>query len=160
MRCWVYCKMVRVGPLFRAQAQQVGDSSPRSPRQWICRERVTELGPNEVSVSWLWAIQRLNVRISPSCPLDIRSEETYGCTSVPNQRLWSFSLSSTLSSSLFHPLLHGDSLILYSPLEVIRTLHLLIIWTFTWVFVSSNISPIFLWIVVAKVTLLDRKSVV
>ena len=101
MRCWVYCKMVCVGPLFGAQAQQIDDSGPRSPRQWICREWVTELGPNEVSVSWLWAIQRLNVRISPSCPLDIRSEETCGCTSVPDQRLWSFSLFSVPSSPFF-----------------------------------------------------------
>ena len=50
-------------------------------------------------------------------------------------------------------LLHGDSLLLYSPLEIIRTLHLLIIWTFTWVPVSSDIYPTFLWVAVAKVTL-------
>ena len=31
----------------------------------------------------------------------------------------------------FRPSLHGDSPLLYSPLEVIRALHLLIIWTFT-----------------------------
>ena len=31
----------------------------------------------------------------------------------------------------FRPPLHGDSPLLYSPLEVIRALHLLIIWTFT-----------------------------
>ena len=43
--CHVY------GLVFGVQAQQVGDSGPRSPRQWICRERVIELGPNEVSVS-------------------------------------------------------------------------------------------------------------
>ena len=40
-----------VGPRFRAQAQQVGGSGSRSSRQWICRERVTELDPNEVSVT-------------------------------------------------------------------------------------------------------------
>ena len=40
-----------VGPRFGAQAQQVGGSGPRSPRQWICREQVTELGLNEVSVN-------------------------------------------------------------------------------------------------------------
>ena len=40
-----------VGSLFGAQAQQVGDSGPRYSRQWICKERVIELGPNEVSVS-------------------------------------------------------------------------------------------------------------
>ena len=27
-------------------------------------------------------MQRLNVRISPLCPLDVRSEETYGCISL------------------------------------------------------------------------------
>ena len=33
--------------------------------------------------------------------------------------------------SFFGPPLYGDSPLLCSPLEVIRTLHLLIIWTFT-----------------------------
>ena len=53
----------------------------------------------------------------------------------------------------FFSLLHGDSPFLYSPFEVIRALHLLIIWTFTWVHVPSDIPPIFLWVVVAKTTL-------
>ena len=43
--------MFIVGPRFGAQAQQVGGSGPRSPKQWICRKRVIELGPNEVNVS-------------------------------------------------------------------------------------------------------------
>ena len=43
--------MGHVGSIFGAKAQQVGDYGPKSPGQWICRERVTELGLNEVSVS-------------------------------------------------------------------------------------------------------------
>ena len=35
------------------------------------------------------------------------------------------------SVPVFPPPLHGDSPLLYSPLEVIRALHLLIIWSFT-----------------------------
>ena len=49
--------------------------------------------------------------------------------------------------------LHRDSLLLYSLFKVIRALHLLIIWTFTWVPVPSDIYPTFLWVAVAKVTL-------
>ena len=101
-------------------------------------------------------MQQLNVRISPSCPLDIRSKETCGCTSVLDQRLWSLSLFLLffLPPFFFRPPLHGDSFLLYSSLQVIRTLHLLIIWAFTWVLIPSDISPVFLWVVVAKVTLL------
>ena len=43
--------IIIVGSVFRAQTLQVGDSGPKNPRQWICRERVTELGLNEVNVS-------------------------------------------------------------------------------------------------------------
>ena len=55
--------------------------------------------------------------------------------------------------SFFRSLLHGDALLLYSLLKVIRTLHLLIIWTFTWVPVSSDIHLTFLWVAVTKVAL-------
>ena len=54
MRSMVYiymCVCVCVGAVFGAQAQQVGGSGPKVPRQWICRERVTELGLDEVNVS-------------------------------------------------------------------------------------------------------------
>ena len=99
-------------------------------------------------------MQWLNVRISPSCPLDVRSDETCGCTSVPDQRLWSFCLSSILSFFLFFlSPLYRDALLLYSLLKVIRALNLLIIWTFTWVPIPSDIYPTFLWVAVAKVTL-------
>ena len=40
-----------VGAVFGAQAQQVSGSGPKGPRQWICREWVTELGLNEVNVN-------------------------------------------------------------------------------------------------------------
>lgn len=43
--------MHTVESVFKAQAQQVGDSGPKNPRQWICRERVTELGLNNVNVN-------------------------------------------------------------------------------------------------------------
>ena len=56
-------------------------------------------------------------------------------------------------SPFFRSLLHGDALLLYSLLKVIRALHLLIVWTFTWVPVPSDIYPTFLWVAVAKVTL-------
>ena len=63
------------------------------------------------------------------------------------------SLSLPLSFSFFRSTLHGNAFLLYSLLKVIRTLHLLIIWTFTWVPVPSDIHPTFLWVAVAKVTL-------
>ena len=65
----------------------------------------------------------------------------------------SLSLLFFLFSSFFWSPLHGDALLLYSLLKVIRALHLLIIWTFTWVPVPSDIYPTFLWVAVAKVTL-------
>ena len=63
------------------------------------------------------------------------------------------SLSLPLSFSFFQSTLHENAFLLYSLLKVIRTLHLLIIWTFTWVPVPSDIYPTFLWVTVAKVTL-------
>ena len=63
----------------------------------------------------------------------------------------------SISISFFFPLfrsfLHGDFLLLYSILKLIRALHLLTIWTFTWVPVPSNIYLIFLWVALANVTL-------
>ena len=67
-----------------------------------------------------------------------------------------YSLSFSISPpffSFFRSTLHGDALLLYNLLKVIKALHLLIIWTFTWVPVSSDIHPTFLWVAVAKVTL-------
>ena len=49
--------------------------------------------------------------------------------------------------------LHGDFLLLYSILKLIRALHLLTIWKFTWVLVPSDIHLIFLWVALAKITL-------
>ena len=55
--------------------------------------------------------------------------------------------------SNFRSLLHGDFLLLYSLLKLIKALHLLTIWTFTWVSVPSDIHLIFLWVALANVTL-------
>ena len=60
-----------------------------------------------------------------------------------------FYLSLPFSSSIFH----GDFFLLYSTLKSIRALHLLTIWTFTWVPVPSDIHLIFLWVALAKITL-------
>ena len=53
----------------------------------------------------------------------------------------------------FRSLLHGDFLLLYNLLKLIRALHLLTIWTFTWVPVPSDTHLIFLWVALANVTL-------
>ena len=63
------------------------------------------------------------------------------------------SLSISFLFSNFRSPLHGDFLLLYSLLKLIRTLHLLTIWTFTWVPVLSDIHLIFLWVALANVTL-------
>ena len=63
------------------------------------------------------------------------------------------SLSISFLFSNFRSLLHGDFLFLYSLLKLIRALHLLTIWTFTWVPVPSDIHLIFLWVALANVTL-------
>ena len=64
-----------------------------------------------------------------------------------------FSLSPFLFSSNLPSHHHGDLLLLYSLLGLIRTLHLLAIWTFTWVPVPSDISFVLLWVALANVTL-------
>ena len=56
-------------------------------------------------------------------------------------------------SSILRSPLHGGFLLLYSLLKLIRTLHLLTIWTFTWVPVPSDIFLSFLWVALANVTL-------
>ena len=56
-------------------------------------------------------------------------------------------------SSLFRSPFHGESSTLYIFFWIIFTLHLLIIWTPTWVFVLSATFPSSLWVVVAKVAL-------
>ena len=40
--------MYIVGSRFGAQAQKVWGLGPMSPKQWICREWVKELGPSEL----------------------------------------------------------------------------------------------------------------
>ena len=57
-----------------------------------------------------------------------RSEETWRMYISPCSKIMVLIL---FFCSKFPPLLHGDSPLLYNPLEVIMTLHLLIIWTFT-----------------------------
>ena len=93
-------------------------------------------------------MQRLNKRISPLSPLEVRSHEM--CVHLCS---WLKDIVFSLSSGFFRSSLHGDALLLYRLLKVIRALHLLIIWTFTWVPVLSDIHPTFLWVAVAKVTL-------
>ena len=100
-------------------------------------------------------MQQLNVRISPSCPLDIRSEETCRCTSVLDQRLWSLSF-----FLLFFLPLFLVSFFMGTPFSYIapfKSSGPYTCWSsgpsFTWVPVPSDISPVFLWVVVAKVTL-------
>ena len=95
----------------------------------------------------------LQIRKSPSCPLDIWSEETWRMYLCPCSKAMVLTLFFCSKFLFSFPFLHGNSPLLYSPLEVVRALHLLIIWTFTWVSVSSDIFPIFLWVVVAKATL-------
>ena len=50
-------------------------------------------------------------------------------------------------------ILHKGSRTLYSSPWIILTLHLLIIWTLTWVFVLSNALFGFLWVVITKIVL-------
>ena len=65
---------------------------------------------------------RLNVRKSSLCPQDTQSEETYECLSCSVYRiLESLSL---FFLSIFRSPLHGDFLLLYSILKLIRALHL------------------------------------
>ena len=58
--------------------------------------------------------------------------------------------------SPFSPLFRGESPTLYSPFWIIFTLHLLIIWTFTWVLVPSATFPTSLWVALAKEALYRR----
>ena len=96
----------------------------------------------------------LNVRMFHLRLIGYRSEETYKCTSCSVYRLQSSFTFLPLSFFLiFRSPLHGDLLLLYSLLELIKTLHLLAIWTFTWVSVPSDISLILLWVALANVTL-------
>ena len=55
--------------------------------------------------------------------------------------------------SPFRSPFHEESSTLYSFFWIIFTLHLLIIWTLTWVLVPSATSTNFLWVAVAKVAL-------
>ena len=56
-------------------------------------------------------------------------------------------------SLFFRSFLHKGSLPLYNTLWTILILHLLTIWTLTWVPVPSDIFPDFLWVVVATAAL-------
>ena len=84
-----------------------------------------------------------------------RSEEMYKGTPCSGYKLLnSFnSLSLSLFSSISRSPLHGDFLLLYSTLKLIRALHLLTIYTFTWVPVPLDIHLIFLWVALAKIIL-------
>ena len=82
-----------------------------------------------------------------------RSEEVYKCTSCSGYRLQNSFTSLPLFFSILRSPLHGNFLLLYSTLKLIRALHLLTIWTFTWVPVPSDIHLIFLWVALAKITL-------
>ena len=62
------------------------------------------------------------------------------------------SLLSSSFSHFFSPF-HKGFFTLYSSFWIILTLHLSIIWDFTWVSVPSDTSPGFMWVVVTKVSL-------
>ena len=104
----------------------------------------------------MYVMQHIGRENIPFLFTGYRSEEMYKCTSCSGYRLQnsftSLSLFLSFSSILRSPL-HGDFLLLYSLLKLIRTLHLLTIWTFTWVPVPSDIFLIFLWVALANVTL-------
>ena len=51
---------------------------------------------------------------------------------------------------------HEESSTLYSLFWIIFTLHLLIIWTLTWVLIPSTTFPSSLWVAVVKVALFKR----
>ena len=59
----------------------------------------------------------------------------------------------SILSIFFRSLSHGGSLTLYSSIWTILILHLLIIWTLTWVLVPSDTLFGFLWVVVTKAAL-------
>ena len=102
----------------------------------------------------MYAMQHIEHENIPFTFTGYRSGETYKCTSCSGYKLQTSFTSLSLSfSSILRSPLHGDFLPLYSLLQLIRILHLLIIWTFTWVPVPSDIFLIFLWVVLANVTL-------
>ena len=59
-------------------------------------------------------------------------------------------------SLFFRSPFRGESPTLYNPFWIIFTLHLLIIWTLSWVLVLSVTFPSFLWVALAKVALFKR----
>ena len=60
----------------------------------------------------------------------------------------------TMFSLFFWSLFYEESFILYILIGIIFTLHLLIIWILTWIPVPSDPLSGFLWVVLAKVTLI------
>ena len=79
-------------------------------------------------------------------------ERVYDDCSQVSEQFGLLSCSFFLSS----PLSWRVSYLLYSPFWIIFTLHLLIIWTLTWVLVSSATFSNFLWVMLAKVALFRR----
>ena len=60
----------------------------------------------------------------------------------------------TMFSLFFWSLFYEESFTLYILIGIIFTLHLLIIWILTWIPVPSDPLSGFLWVVVAKITLI------
>ena len=69
---------------------------------------------------------------------------------------WFRLLYSSFSPPSPPPPFHEESSTLYSLFWIIFTLHLLIIWTLTWVFIPSATFSISLWVALAKVALFRR----
>ena len=106
----------------------------------------------------------MSVRWMPCSILSVRTFHLRSKDTGPRRRIraplalvtnyWILStLSLPLFSSISQSPLHEDFLLLYSTLKLIRALHLLTIWTFTWVPVPSDIHLIFLWVALAEIIL-------
>ena len=85
--------------------------------------------------------------------VSFQSEEVESCMMIALKYQNSLNCCIALFSLLFRSLFREESLTLYSLFWVIFTLHLLIIWTLTWVFVLSATFPSSLWVALAKVVL-------
>ena len=101
----------------------------------------------------MYAMQPIERENIPFTFTGYRSEETYEGTSCSGYRLLNSFNSPSLFIQFSDPLFMGISPLLYSLLKLIRVLHLLFIWTFTWVPVPSDIFLIFLWVALANETL-------
>ena len=144
---------VIVGSQFAVQAQNVWSLCPMSPIQWICREWVKELGPNELKNGKYWIVWRSNT--NQGCwyqwTFSPRRSDLYIMITLEYQN--DLDCYNIFSLSIFRSPSHGGSLTLYISFWVILILHLLIIWVPIWVPVPSDTPFSLLWVVVAKAAL-------